>query len=93
MEAIFYVIFLFAFWIWLPLMTGRLAARKGYNFLLWTLGGGMIGLIILAFLPFANRSGQPIELQADLKRRANTIAGSLATVFAILITMKVFNLF
>lgn len=33
------------------LITGALAARKGYNFFCWTLAGGILGLIVLAFLP------------------------------------------
>ena len=32
-----------------------LAARKGYRWYLWTIACGLIGLIILGFLPFANK--------------------------------------
>jgi hypothetical protein len=34
-----------------------LAARKGYAWYLWTIACGLIGLAVLAFLPFANKPG------------------------------------
>jgi hypothetical protein len=34
-------------------VTGLLAMRKGYDFFLWALASGVVGLIVLAFLPFA----------------------------------------
>ena len=35
---------------------GLLAARKGYNIYIWTAAGGMlVSLVVLAFLPFANK--------------------------------------
>jgi len=69
-------------WVLVSVVTGTLAARKGYNFILWALAAisgisiGLIGLIILAFLPFANKP----EEQQRLKKRGNTIAGVLAAV-------------
>jgi hypothetical protein len=50
-------------WIVISLVTGALAARKGDNFILWALAAGILGLIILAFLPFCNKPGQSPEAQ------------------------------
>ena len=58
-------------------VTGLLALRKGYNFFLWALASGVVGLIILAFLPFANRPEQDPEQSALLRDRAHRIAGVL----------------
>jgi len=45
-------------WGIISLITGALGARKGYNFFLWMLAAGVIGLVILSFLPFANKRDQ-----------------------------------
>lgn len=39
-------------------ITGILAQRKGYSFLIWFFSAGAIGLIILAFLPPATTPRQ-----------------------------------
>jgi NADH:ubiquinone oxidoreductase subunit 4 (subunit M) len=40
-------------------VTGALAKRKGYKFIIWFFAGGIIGLIALCFLPFANSPESP----------------------------------
>ncbi len=54
-------------------ITGMLAARKGYNFLLWTLGGGILPLIVLACLPSSDKS-ESVEEQVRTQKTGNTIA-------------------
>lgn len=54
-------------------VTGILAMRKGYNFFAWVLAGGCIGLVVLAFLPFANSEKLPPEQRAVAVKRGNTI--------------------
>src|SRR5215213_7739306 len=75
-------------WILVSVVTGLLAARKGYNFALWALASGILGLIILAFLPFANRPGQERDEERRLKATGNTIAGVLAAVGVLLVVIQ-----
>ena len=63
----------------LMLGTGALAHRKGYNFVLWLLGGSIIGLIILSFLPFVNKMEEGDERRSKTKR-GNVIGGVLAAL-------------
>ena len=56
-------------------VTGALAMRKGYNFFLWALAGGVIGLIVLACLPFANDA-------KHLRVRGN-VAGAVIAVLSL----------
>jgi 4-hydroxybenzoate polyprenyltransferase len=76
------------FWLVISIVTGALAARKGYNFILWALAAGILGLIILAFLPFANKPDQPPEEQARLKKTGNTVGGVLAALGIIVLAVK-----
>ena len=59
-------------------VTGGLAYRKGYHFLIWALAGGIIGLIVLAFLPFANREEEGERRRVT--KRGNTIGGAIAAI-------------
>ncbi|MGA1237896.1 MAG: hypothetical protein ACO34E_13665 [Limisphaerales bacterium] len=43
-------------WIVIPTITGLLAYRKGYSFLIWFFAAGILGLILLACQPFANQA-------------------------------------
>ncbi len=52
-------------------ITGALAVRKGYQFWPWLLAGGVIGLVVLAFLPFANAPALP-----DMEKRARAENGN-----------------
>lgn len=42
-------------WLVLPIITAAIAFHKGYNPFLWILNFGLIGLIVLAFLPRVDR--------------------------------------
>jgi hypothetical protein len=75
-------------WIVISIITGLLAARKGYNFFLWLLAAGCIGLIILAFLPFANKPELAPEEQARLKKTGDTIGGVLTGIGLLLGLLK-----
>ena len=63
------------------LVTGLLARRKGYNFLLWLLGGGIIGLIVLSWLPFVNKMEEGDERRSKTTR-GNVIGGVLVALSA-----------
>jgi hypothetical protein len=47
--------------------TGLLAVRKGYSFFPWVFAFGLLGLIVLTFLPMAN---DPQVSQAEQRERA-----------------------
>ena len=71
-------------------LTALLAARKGYNPAFWFLAGGIIGLVILAFLPFVNeKSKLPEDERASKKKTGNDIgvAISVLAVFVLLISL------
>jgi hypothetical protein len=69
----------------LLVITALLARRKGYNPWCWALAAGLIGLIVLAFLPFANDPQRPDDERARLTKRGNTI-GLVFTAIAIVFT-------
>ena len=72
----------------IAIITGALAARKGYNFFLWALAADVLGLIILAFLPFANRPEQSPDERRQLRRTGNTIGGLLAMLAAVVVVIR-----
>jgi hypothetical protein len=61
-------------------LVGGLAARKGYNFFIWFFAAGIIGLIVLAFLPFVNKGGLSPEVAEDKRTAGNMIGAVLAAV-------------
>jgi len=61
-------------------VTGFLAQRKGYNFCLWAMASGVVGLIVLAFLPFANAPEQTPKASEELRERGHLIAGVLTLI-------------
>jgi cytochrome bd-type quinol oxidase subunit 2 len=63
-------------------ITAALAARKGYNPACWFFAAGIIGLLILAFLPFVNK-GDLSEEEARSKRNAGNIIGAVISVIAV----------
>ncbi len=75
-------------WLILSVVTGALAARKGYNFILWALAAGIIGLVILAFLPFANKPEIPPEEQVRLRKSGNMIGAGLAVLGIIILAFR-----
>lgn len=72
----------------LPVITGLLAHRKGYNFFLWLLAAGVIGLIILAFLPFANREGATAEENASRRKTGNIIGAVISAVALLMLLLR-----
>jgi hypothetical protein len=70
--------------------TALLAGRKGYNSVLWFFAAGVIGLVILAFLPFVNeKSNLPEMERSSMKKTGDTIAGVIAAVAVGLLLAKV----
>lgn len=66
-------------------MSAFLAARKGYQPLIWFFCAGLIGLVVLVCLPYANLPDQTPQERARLRRNGNLvgllIAGAAAAVF------------
>lgn len=57
-----------------------LAARKGYSWYLWTIACGVLGLIILAFLPFANKPYAEEAANRSRRKTGNIIGAVLSAV-------------
>jgi hypothetical protein len=68
-------------------ITGLLARRKHYNFFAWFFAAGAIGLIILAFLPFAETPRQ----RTIGNRIGVAIPLSFIALLAIAIVWRSFN--
>jgi hypothetical protein len=66
------------------LVTPLLAYRKGYSWFAWIMGGGVIGLLVLAFLPYANAPGLTPE-QQEMSRQTGNTAGMLISSLSDLI--------
>lgn len=68
-------------------MSAFLAARKGYQPLIWFFCAGLIGLVVLVCLPYANLPDQTPEERARLRRNGNLIgliiAGAAVAVFLV----------
>ena len=64
-------------------VTGGFAARKGYNFVIWGLAGGLLSLLVMAFLPFANKADQDAETKRLLVSRGDRIGLVLVVVTAL----------
>jgi hypothetical protein len=69
----------------LCLVTGGLASRKGYNFFLWAPAGGIIGLLILAFLPFTNDGRMPAEKASRSRMIGNVIGGVISAAAVVFV--------
>jgi hypothetical protein len=57
-----------------------LAARKGYSWYLWTFACGLLGLIVLAFLPYANKPDVSLEVNESRQQMGNTIGAVLSVI-------------
>ena len=57
-----------------------LAARKGYAWYLWTIACGLIGLIVLAFLPNANKPDVSPEVNQSRRQTGNAIGAVLSVI-------------
>jgi hypothetical protein len=71
---------MWVFGVAIGVVTALLAWRKGYNPMLWFLAAGVIGLLILAFLPFANEANLPSGARDTLKKRGDMIGGVISAV-------------
>jgi hypothetical protein len=74
------------------LITGALAARKGYAFVPWIFAGGIIGLMVLAFLPFANDPELSEFEQRKRATRGNDIGRKIAIVSLIIGLLRIMAL-
>ena len=59
-----------------------LAAKKGYSWYLWTFGGGLIGLVVLAVLPSLTRAPLPSDEIRERRKTGDKIGAALS-VFTI----------
>jgi accessory gene regulator protein AgrB len=65
-------------------LTGFLASRKGYNFWCWVFAAGIVGLLVLSFLPFVNKGGISAEV-TEAKRKRGNLIGIVFSVIAVAI--------
>ena len=68
-----------------------LAARKGYAWYLWTIAGGLLGLIVMAFLPHANRGGVSPEVNQARRQTGDTVGAVLSVSGLVGILVGVVN--
>lgn len=64
-----------------------LAGRRGYNPALWFLAAGIIGLLILAFLPFVNEKSELPESQRQSKKKTGDIIGGVISAISVIILL------
>jgi hypothetical protein len=57
-----------------------LAVRKGYAWYLWTLACGVLGLVVLAFLPYANDPRVVEKVKRSRRRTGNLLGGVLSAL-------------
>jgi cobalamin synthase len=62
------------------------ARRRGYNWLCWLMALGLIGMIVVLFLPSANKEGLNEAEKNKIIKRGNLI-GIILTVISILFTI------
>lgn len=71
-------------------VTAFLARRKGYNPFIWFFAGGIIGLLVLAFLPFTNKGSLHEEERARQVKSGNIIGGVIAAVAVVFFLFRIF---
>ncbi len=69
------------------ILMALLAHRKGYNPACWFLAGGIVGLIILGFLPFVNEKSDLPEDQRGPKKKTGDGIGLGVSALAVLVTL------
>ena len=74
---------IFVIFIVLGAIMAAFASHKGYSPARWFLAGGLLGLVILAFLPFVNEKSKLNEYQRAEKKKTGDIIGSLISTIAI----------
>jgi hypothetical protein len=57
-----------------------LASRKGYSWYLWTIACGLVGLIVLAFLPYANKPDVSPEVNQSRRQTGNIVGAVLSVI-------------
>ncbi len=68
------------------LVTGALAKRKGYKFLPWFFAGGIIGLLVLAFLPNAN-DPKVSEIERRIQTEKGNVIGRNIAIFSLALAL------
>jgi hypothetical protein len=68
-------------------VTASFAHRKGFNPLLWILGGGLLGLILLAIMPSANAPEISYEQKQARVKNGNIAGGILSAVVVVLLVV------
>lgn len=68
-------------------LMAMMAYRKGYNPACWFLAGGVVGLIILGFLPFVNEKSDLPEDERGPKKRIGDGIGLGVSALAVLVTL------
>jgi hypothetical protein len=68
-----------------------LAARKGYAWQLWTIPGGLLllGLIVMAFLPYANKGDASPEVNEARRQTGNTVGAVLSVLGLLVFLLRV----
>ncbi len=72
------------------------ANKKGYNPYIWFFTGGIVGLLVLAFLPFTTRKDLPHYKDIRMKRTGNVIGGVIAIIsimLTVIQTVQYYNAF
>lgn len=75
------------------LLTGGLAARKGYDFGSWFFVPPLLALIVLAFLPHANTPGLSRATAARRIARGDRVGAALTGLSLLSFTAALLNLF
>lgn len=87
MEAVLKLLLYLVFCV----ITAYLAKRKGYNPIIWFFAAGVVGLIILAFLPFTNKGNLTEEERRKKVKIGNTIGIIvIVTAFIVVVLFEIF---
>lgn len=79
-DAWYFIVLMVALFFLCFVAPPLLAARKGYAWYLWTVACGLLGLIILAFLPYANRATESEEVNRSRRNTGNIVGGVLTAI-------------
>jgi hypothetical protein len=69
--------------------TAVLASKKGFHPALWFMGGGLLGLILLAVLPSANAAGITSDQVASRTKTGNIVGGVLTSLVVVALIVLV----
>lgn len=70
------------------LVTGALAVRKGYSFFPWVFACGLLGLIVLTFLPVANDPQLSGSQNRERAEKGDRIGRGLAGCLAVAVLFR-----